>query len=327
MRPASSRPRRALAVALAAALTAVLGLAGCARTPEPHHDSREALGTIVTLTAYGPDAEALRSAADAAYAAIASVESELDAHDPSSTIGRVNATEAPALEPLPQRAEAIVAAISELGVREWFSPHLLKASEAWAFTSGGRVPAASELADALADQRYDFGGAAKGLALAEALAAVRAHRSVDGAIISSASTTMTFGAKPDGEPWRIGIEDPRDPGAVVATVEAAGAITVSTSGDYQRYFERDGVRYHHILDPVTGMPVRGLRSLTVIGAIPGLDSDILSTALFVAGADAAADYAEQHGLGLVLVDDQGRTRIVPAPEGAAWSVSASPRAE
>ena len=142
------------------------------------------------------------------------------------------------------------------------------------------------------------------------------------ALISSRSTTLAFGRKPDGEPWRIGIEDPRDTDKIVATVESAADITVSTSGDYQRFFERDGVRYHHILDPETGMPAAGLRSLTVVGDIPGLDSDILATALFVMGPSAATVYAEEYGIGLVLVDAEGRTLIVPGPADRTWEIVA-----
>jgi FAD:protein FMN transferase len=306
---------------ICASLLAVLILSSCSGPAEPLRDSREALGTVVAISAYGADEDAMRDSVEAAYAAMDEVEAELDAHDPDSDIGRINATPDPELAALPSRAETVLDSICVLVVREWFSPQLWAATEAWGFEEGGRVPADEELAAALADLRYDFGGAAKGLALDEAAASLRAGGTAGAALFSSGSTTLAFGEKSDGEPWRIGIEDPRDPEAVIATVEATGDITVSTSGDYQRYFESGGVRYHHILDPATGLPARGLRSLTVIGDISGLDSDILSTALFVAGADAAIEYAEENGLGLVLVDDEGRTRIVPGPEGASWSVA------
>jgi FAD:protein FMN transferase len=317
VRPSSVRP----AASVVALMCAALLLASCSPEAEPLLDSREALGTVVAVTAYGPEVEAMRASADAAYDAMAEVEAELDAHDPDSDIGRINAADAPAFAVLPPRAETVLDSICVLAVREWFSPQLWTATEAWAFEEGGRVPSPPELESALADGRWDFGGAAKGLALDQAATALRADGTVDAALISSGSTTVAFGQKPGDDPWRIGIEDPRDPQGIVATVEARGDITVSTSGDYQRFFEQDGVRYHHILDPATGMPARGLRSLTVIGDIPGLYSDILSTALFVAGPDAAVAYAEEYSLGLVLVDDEGRTRIVPGPEGAPWSIA------
>ena len=304
---------------LGALLATTLVLASCSSGTGPVRDSREALGTVVSLTAYGPDDEAIRTAADAAYAAMEVVESDLNAHDPDSAIGRVNAGGDP-FAALPPRAETVLDAICVLDVRPWFSPQLWTATRAWGFEEGGRVPTPSELDDALADYRYDFGGASKGLALDEAAGALRADGAVEAALISSGSTTLTFGTKPDDEAWRIGVEDPRDPEGIIASVEADGSVTVSTSGDYQRFFEIDGVRYHHILDPTTGLPARGLRSLTVVGDIPALYSDILSTALFVAGPDAAIAYAEEYRLGLVIVDEEGRTRIVPGPEGASWRV-------
>lgn len=317
MRPFPKRRVPVLGLMLATALLA----ASCTDSTEPLQDSREALGTVVAITAYGPDEQAMRESVDTAYAAMDAVEGELDAHDPDSAIGLVNAAAEPELEPLPPRAEAVLDTICALVVREWFSPQLWAAAEAWGFEEGGRIPADEELAEALADLRYDFGGAAKGIGLDEAAAALSADGAVSAGLITSGSTTLAFGEKPDGEPWRIGIEDPRDTQAIIATVEATGDITVSTSGDYQRYFESGGIRYHHILDPATGLPARGLQSLSVIGDIPGLHSDILSTALFVAGPDAAIAYAEEYGLGLVLVDDEGRTRVVPGPEGAPWSIT------
>jgi thiamine biosynthesis lipoprotein len=183
----------------------------------------------------------------------------------------------------------------------------------------------------------DFSGAAKGLALDAALAVMQdaaEKGALDGALISAGSTTLVAGRKPtaeDAQPWHVGIEDPRDPQRIIGVVDyvpaettaTAGELpfgTVSTSGDYQQSFVRDGVRYHHILDPATGKPAREMRSLTVVGAATGIDSDILSTALFVMGVPRAEAYAREQGLGLFIVDAEGRTRIVPGPEGAAWKI-------
>lgn len=323
--PRIPTPRRYL-IAYAAVLCAVLigVLPGCSGTAhDPVRASREALGTVVSVTAYGGtrDPADTREAVDAAFSAMDAVESDLDAHDPASAIYSINSKPDPGAEALPPRAETVLDAICVLEARTWFSPQLLGAAEAWAFEDGGRVPSAGELATALADGRYDFGGAAKGLAIDEAAVALRASAAVDAALITSGSTTLVFGEKPDGEPWKIGVEDPRDPDSVIATIETRGEVTVSTSGDYQRAFDLGGVRYHHILHPGTGRPAAGFRSLTVVGEISGLHSDILSTALFVAGPASAMDYAERHRLGLVLVDAGGRTHIVPGPEDRVWEIA------
>lgn len=262
---------------------------------------------------------------------------------------------------LPLEAEIILGRIDALGVEDYFSAGLLEVSALYSFEDGGTVPDPEVLAYMTAcaetletrtavggtqatfdntvagapsgletDSPYaqaraglDLGGAHKGYALDQAIRVLSDGTTVSAALVTAGSTTVTTGKKPDNEPWLIGVEDPRNPEELVATVEARGAVTVSTSGDYQRYFERDGVRYHHILDPATGLPARGLRSLTVVGARSALDSDILATALFVMGSDLASRYAEENGLGLVLVDDEGRVRIVPGPEDRSWEIVAT----
>jgi thiamine biosynthesis lipoprotein len=314
--------------------------------------SREALGTVVSVTAYGEDEAAVRDAIDAAYAAMAAVEAELDVHDPDSALSAFNADP---YEPrvLPADASAILDAVLEADVAAEFSPGLLAVTRLYGFENEGRVPSPDELAIALMASRefgctgdgnasfsrllvtdpglepggalapgLDFGGAAKGLALDRAREALRASGAVTAALISTTSSTVTLGTKPDASVWRVGVEDPREPGRVLAVFafEADGAL--STSGDYQRYFEVDGVRYHHIIDPATGLPARGLRSLTVAGSsLSGLNSDILSTALFVKGGDGAIEYARERGLALYAVDAEGQALLVPAPDKSGLSVA------
>ncbi len=345
---AAVAPWPALSIVLSLALVLPLALTGCSRAPEPALDSREALGTVVAVTAYpadGADEAVTQTGLDAAYNAMAQVEMALDAYDPDSAISAINTS---GEGTLPPEAVEVFDSRDKLGVTEEFSPFLLEVIRLYDFEGTGTVPLQEALSRALGwailwelngeyirqgtgesgDHRgpndvypsgLDFGGAAKGLALDDAASALLGS-GIDAALVTAGSTTVTFGNKPDGEPWRIGIEDPRDPDAVIATIEAPGSTTVSTSGDYQRYFEVDGVRYHHILDPRTGQPARGMRSLTVVGADNGLDSDVLSTALFVMGPDQATTYAEEHSLGLVIVDDEGRVQIVPGPANASWKI-------
>jgi len=335
-------------------VTAILVAAiGCSPAEEPVRDAREALGTIVTITAYGEDTPAVEAAIEEAYEAMATVERELNVYPAADGLAPACGSAAALNQmpyewsPLPIEATEVLDRVAALDVTEEFSVALLGVQDLYDFEDEGRVPETAELiaalgeastfeireGDVLSDARFlpidtgmdaiaqnatgvgvDFGGAAKGLGLDRAAAALRESGAVDAAVISAGSTTIAVGEKPGEEPWRIGIEDPRDPENVISVVEVMGGTTVSTSGDYQRYFEADGVRYHHILDPETGQPARGLRSLTVGGATSGLDSDILSTALFVMGADDAATYAEREGLGLFVVDDEGRTLVTPGPK-------------
>ena len=109
-----------------------------------------------------------------------------------------------------------------------------------------------------------------------------------------------IGAKEDGSPWRVAVKDPRDTGSYLCVL-ALTDVTLSTSGGYERYFEEDGVRYHHIIDPETGYPAdSGLLSVTVVSA-DHLLADALSTALVCGGAGGGAGLlAERDDFELVL---------------------------
>lgn len=345
--------RRVLTALLALAVLAAP--AGCGRSAEPYHASREVLGTAVSVTAYPGDAPAVREAVDGAFSRMRAIEHALSPYDASSTISAFNRAPHESHD-LPPEALAILRRTEGLGVVGQFSPALFGITRLYDFGGAGAVPSAPDLSYAVreaasfqwaADGRarfvpdlrretsgsprpgLDFGGASKGLALDAAIEPLRGVVSAGGALISAGSSTLAFGSKPDGEPWRVGIEDPREPGRVVALVSSSGpeTLSVSTSGDYQVYFDRDGVRYHHILDPATGLPVRGLRSITVFGRMSGLDADILSTALFVMGRDRALAYARAHGTGVYLIDDRGSSSAYAPPgvPGVTLEEKASPR--
>jgi thiamine biosynthesis lipoprotein len=103
---------------------------------------------------------------------------------------------------------------------------------------------------------------------------------------------LYVGGNRGDRPWRLGINDPRGPGGrSFARVELSDA-TFSTSGDYERFFMKDGVRYHHILDPDTGQPARGCRSVTIV-AKDALMADGLSTGVFILGPDAGMALIER----------------------------------
>jgi len=156
--------------------------------------------------------------------------------------------------------------------------------------------------------KIGLGGIAKGYALDQAAERLRALGLAD-FLLAAGGQVLAAGTR-DGAAWRVGLRDPR--GATTdlfASVELAGG-SVSTSGDYERYFESDGVRYHHILDPHSGWPSRGLRSATAI-APDGTLADALSTAFMVLGTEASlALVARLAAAGItveaVLVDDRGQ---------------------
>ena len=174
----------------------------------------------------------------------------------------------------------------------------------------------------------DFGGYLKGVALDRAAALLRAQ-GVRNALINIGGNVLALGSK-HGEPWRVGIQHPRQPGAL-ATLQLYDGEAIGTSGDYQRYFELDGKRYCHLLDPRSGMPVAHTQAVTIlISPRPqaGMLSDAASKPLFIAGREGWRRLARQLEVGEVLrVDADGRLQAtrsfaarlkfepgVPAPE-------------
>ena len=118
------------------------------------------------------------------------------------------------------------------------------------------------------------------------------------------SSVMSYGSKPDGSAWQVAVTDPRDTeGDYLGVVTLNGTEFLSTSGDYEKYFIEDGVRYHHILDPATGYPARsGLTSVTVV-CDDGLNADGLSTACFVLGKEKAEELLKKYNADGLFVDD------------------------
>ncbi|MBD5537813.1 MAG: FAD:protein FMN transferase [Lachnospiraceae bacterium] len=154
------------------------------------------------------------------------------------------------------------------------------------------------------DMALDLGAAGKGIAC-DRIAAYLKEQAVYGAVVSVGGSVVTVGKKPDGTPWQIGIIDPRDTSSFIGILYLEGENFVSTSGDYERYVEVDGVRYHHILNPATGYPAdSGVRSVTIL-CDSGILSDALSTACFVLGVEEGMALAESYGAQALFVDMEG----------------------
>lgn len=151
--------------------------------------------------------------------------------------------------------------------------------------------------------RIDLGGIAKGYAVDRSIDHLRAM-GIRHAMVNAGGDTRLLGDR-RGKPWVVGIRDPRNEGRVVTRLPLEDEA-ISTSGDYERYFEEDGVRYHHILVPGTGRSARGVRSATVLGADATL-TDALSTTVFVLGVERGMQLiAGLPGVEAVIVDDAGR---------------------
>jgi thiamine biosynthesis lipoprotein len=164
----------------------------------------------------------------------------------------------------------------------------------------------------------DFGGYLKGVALDRAAASLKAD-GIANALINIGGNVMALGTRDGaGTPWRVGIQHPRPQtvgGAPLATLELRDGEAIGTSGDYHRYFEVDGRRYCHLLDPRSGYPAAGTQAVTVLiapGKAAGMRSDALSKPIFIAGADWRA-MARKLGVEAVLrVGADGTASVTPA---------------
>ena len=163
-----------------------------------------------------------------------------------------------------------------------------------------------------AGMELDFGGIGKEYAADRAAAILREH-GIAHALVNLAGDLRVIGARPDGSPWRIGIQHPREPGGVVATVELTDGA-VATSGDYERYFEVDGRRYCHLLDARTGRPVAHWQSVSVVADLATLAGSYATLAMLLA-ADAPAFLAREGAHYLAIAADGTMAGNMPFSRG------------
>ena len=153
--------------------------------------------------------------------------------------------------------------------------------------------------------QLDFGAVGKGFALTGIQALLEEQPAITGATISVGGSVLTYGRKPDGTSWKVGIVNPFETSSYVGVLSLDGQWCVSTSGDYERYVEVDGRRYHHIIDPATGYPAdSGVCSVTILSK-DGMLSDGLSTACFILGPEKGMTLAQTYGAEALFIGMDG----------------------
>lgn len=332
-------------------LSILLVLLLCARltacvspTPAPDPEAGEkevryldAMDTYMSLTAYGSHRS---DALDAVEAEIRRLEALLSVGRPDSEISTLNRT-----------GEGVLSADSRVMIERALSLYeetggcfditVYPLMELWGFTSGNhRVPTDDQLAKLLPSiganllsyqsdtgkltlaegQAIDLGGIAKGYTSQRAMELYRAAGVTSG-LVSLGGNVQCLGTRPDGSPWRIGIQDPWGVDGELAAVVEIVDKAVITSGGYERYFvdEATGVTYRHILNPRMGYPAEsGLASVTIVSP-DGALADGLSTALYIMGLDAATAYWRAHSdaFEAIFIGDDGKLYVT---EGLAASV-------
>lgn len=313
-------------------------LAGCSATPAARDTTVFCMDTAMNLRIYGDDG----AAAGELTELLSGLDAALSVTDAHSALYALNETGE-------SRDETVLALWSEAATicartDGAVDPTVYPAVRLWGFTTEHyRVPDAREIADALAavgagkvrcdggtitlpsGAALDFGAFAKGWA--GDLCRRTLERRGLSAILTLGGNIQTVGSKPDGSDWAVGVANPDLPSSYCVTLHLRGSKAVVTSGDYQRFFERDGVRYCHIFDPDTGAPVQNeLRSVTVV-CDSGVTADGLSTALFVMGLEqAAAFWRQSEDFEAVFIDDSGTIYVTEglkdAASGAAFTVIA-----
>ncbi|MCK8827150.1 FAD:protein FMN transferase [Natroniella acetigena] len=290
-------------------LIIVLSVLGCDALGEDiqsAHDTTYMMGTVVQGQVYAPQAEELLAEG---FAVIDRVEAKVSKNIEGSEIDKINQAAGKEAVEVSEITFEIVAAAKEYAQLSGgkFDPTIGPVVELWGInTEQERVPELEEIEEQLKLVDYnqieldheeqtvflkqegmilDVGGIAKGYAANEAVALFKA-RSAKGGYVNMGGGVTATGTKSNGDLWRIGIKDPRsdDDGEVVGIVELTD-LTVDTSGDYERFFFEDGVRYHHIMDPETGYPAESdVMGATVITTDP-TEADVLATIIYLLGAE------------------------------------------
>ncbi len=313
--------------------------AGCA---EPNVESALvqerffAMGTWVDLSFVSPEPAATRAALDEVESALRDFErdfypwsnGELASLNSAIADGR-EMTVSTAMADLLRRARALSQASDGL-----FEPGLAKLVELWGFHTTARSdpqpPSSAAIAatleasggiDALEIDgrriqsterglKLDLGGIAKGAAVEKILAVLKPH-GINSALVNAGGDLAVTGQPVGDRRWRIGIRDPRAQG-LLGILELADGEAAFTSGDYERFYEYQGRRLHHLLDPRTGRPVVHTQALTVIDT-DAATADAAATALFVAGPERWRLTASQLGINAVLrVDASGKVEMTQA---------------
>lgn len=293
--------RKPVALLLVALL--LLGpFAGCQTQPQVLTRTDYLLDTVVTLTLYG----AREADLDAAFQEIRRLSDLLDAYAPFSDLGWLQASAGQRFAALSEDTMALLAFAKEIYERTdgYLDVTVGPLIDLWDIRNGGHYPTDEELSQALgllgmdhlildevngtaylarAGMRLDLGALAKGY-IADKVKALLLERGVQSGIIDLGRNILLIGEKPGQAPFSIGIQSPDDTGALLRVLALKDRSLV-TSGTYERYFEQDGHRYHHVLDPFTGFPAdRGLSAVTILSD-SSLWGDALSTACLLLGVE------------------------------------------
>lgn len=340
---------RTIASAVVRGTTLAL-LVSCNSSPVPvKHSQLVALGTVVDLSLWGVSDQEATAAMSAVRDSMNEVNQRWHAWHPSE-LSTIN-THLARGEPAPVDAETATLLMKakslSLASGERFNPAIGHLIGLWGFASdeppAGPPPAPEAIAALLARHpslaevhiengtvrtanpqvKIDMGGFAKGVAVDAAIERLQAL-GIRNAIVNAGGDLRAMGSKGE-QPWRVGIRNPRGSG-VIAALEVENGETVFTSGDYERFFEYEGQRYHHIIDPVTGYPSQGTTSVTVLHG-DATTADAAATALVVAGPEKWREVSQQMGIRHVMLITSAFEVYLTAPMAARMHFMEEPKSK
>jgi thiamine biosynthesis lipoprotein len=301
-------------------------------SPQKVSRTRILMGTVVEITALGDDADRLQAAITSAFEEMERIDRLMRPDGDGSDVFRISQA--------PQSAEVSeeTAKVIALGLKVArasdgaFDMGLGRLKTLWGIESDHpRVPTPDEIRRALIGTglgdlhltgrrvfkdnptlAVDLGGIAKGYAIDRAIEILR-QAGVKNASVNAGGDIRLIGDH-QGRPWHIGIQHPRDTQKVLATLSLQGTSVV-TSGDYERFFIKDGVRYHHLFAPKTGYPASLCMSATVVAPSATL-ADALATAAFILGPQKGISLLERFpGVEGLLVGADGKPVLTPGLKG------------
>jgi thiamine biosynthesis lipoprotein len=282
------------------------------------------MGTSIQVELWSDDRIAGEQAVDAVMAEMHRIDRAMSPHKPDSELSRINREAGAVAVPISEEMAGLIARAIDFSKLSGGAFDITFASVGCLYDYRLGVQPTREALEharcavgyqyllldreartlrfARAGMRIDLGGFAKGLAVDNGAAILR-RRGIRNAIVTAGGDSHVLGDR-RGRPWTIGIRDPRRAGEVVAVLPLED-VAMSTSGDYERYFERDGVRHHHIIDPATGRSPDSVRSVTLLGP-DGLTTEGLSKSVFVLGLERGLQLVESvPGADAVVVDAAG----------------------
>jgi len=311
-------------------------LLSCSKEPPVFKKTKFLMDTVVTITAVGPKEE-VENAIDATFSEIERLESLMSGFKEGSDIDRINRsagirpvkvskdvlkviTKAKEISEMTNGAfDITIGPLSSLwgfGVKEDHLPHQTEIRRLLPLVDYRELIVDKERSEVFLKRKgmmIDLGGIAKGYA-ADVGVDVLKGRGIRAGIVAVAGDIRVFGKRPDGRPWHIGIKHPREKDKVLTTIDLSDG-SISTSGDYERFFIKDGIRYHHIIDPKTGYPASGCQSVTIISKEDVL-ADAVATGVFVLGPERGMEFIESRGgLEGIIVDSKGRVTVSSGLKG------------